>query len=68
MAKDPNGTDAKFALEDFRNVVIDAQKCPKQAEEILEIYRQRIQGKYRGEVAQELQAELAPLQAALKRK
>lgn len=58
MAKDPNGVEARGALEEFRNTPFDAQKNPQQAEEIVQVYRQRIQGKYKGFVAQELQAEM----------
>jgi hypothetical protein len=62
MAQDANGAEARGALEDFRNVPLDAQKNPKQLEEIVEVYRQRIQGKYKGFVAQEIQREMTPLQ------
>src|SRR5262245_34022892 len=58
MAKDANGVEARGALEDFRNTAFDPQKHPQQADEIAEVYRQRIQGKYKGFVAQELQAEM----------
>jgi hypothetical protein len=58
MAKDPNGAEARGALEEFRNIPFDAQKSPQQAEEIVQVYRQRIQGKYKGFVAQELEAEM----------
>jgi hypothetical protein len=58
MAKDPNGAEARGALEVFRNTPFDAQKYPKQAEEIAQVYRQRIQGKYKGFVIQELQGEM----------
>ena len=66
MAQDANGAEARGALEDFRNTPLDARKHPKQAEEIVTIYRQRIQGKYQGFVAQEIQAEMAPLLARFK--
>ena len=66
MAQDPSGAEARGALEDFRNIPLDVQKNPKQAAEIVDLYRQRIQGKYRGFVAQEIQAEMAPLLARLK--
>ena len=67
MAKDANGAEARGALEDFRNTPFDAQKHPKQAEEIVEVYRLRIQGKHRGFVAQEIAAEVNPLQSRLKK-
>jgi hypothetical protein len=66
MAQEANGAEARGALEDFRNIPLDDQKNPKQLHEIVEIYRQRIQGKYRGFVAQEIQREIAPLQARIK--
>lgn len=58
MAKDPNGVEASGALEEFRNTPLDPQKNPQQADEIVQVYRQRIQGKYKGAVAQELQGEM----------
>jgi hypothetical protein len=48
------------ALEDFRNIPLDPRKNPKQADEILEVYRQRLQGK-KGVVVQELQGEMTAL-------
>ena len=61
MAQDANGEEARGALENFRNTPFDPRKNPKQAEEIRDVYRQRIQGKYRGFVAQEIQAEIGTL-------
>jgi hypothetical protein len=58
MAKDPNGVEARGALEEFRNAPFDAHKSPQQVDEIAQVYRQRIQGKYKGVVAQELQGEM----------
>jgi hypothetical protein len=58
MAKDPSGVEARGALEEFRNTPLDLQKSPKQADEIAQVYRQRIQGKYKGFVADELRAEM----------
>jgi hypothetical protein len=59
MAKDPNGPEARGALDDFRNSPLDAQKNPSQVDEIVQVYRQRIQGKYKGIVAQELETEMS---------
>jgi len=61
MAKEADGADARAALEAFRIYPIDEQKNPQQANEIVEIYRKQIQGKYRGEVAQEVHLEMGPL-------
>ena len=66
MAHDANGAEARGELENFRNTPFDPQKHPKQAEELVEVYRHRIQGKYRGFVAQEIAAEVGPLQSRLK--
>jgi outer membrane murein-binding lipoprotein Lpp len=60
MAKDPQGAEARAALEDFRNTPLDLKTNAEQGEKIAEIYRQRIQGKYRGFVADELRGEVAP--------
>jgi hypothetical protein len=59
MAKVPDGLGARGALENFRIIPLDALKYPKEAQEIAETYLQRIKGKYRGNVAQELQAEVS---------
>jgi hypothetical protein len=59
MAKDPNGIDAKGALENFRITPMDAQKYPKEAQEVADIYRRRIQGKYKGPVAEDIQADMS---------
>ena len=68
MAKEPDGPEARGALEDFRNTPIDLDKNPQEADEIREVYRQRIQAKYKGMVASEIQAEMGPLLAAKKGK
>ena len=60
MAKDPEGAEARGALEEFRNTPLDLKTNAEQGEKIAEIYRQRIQGKYRGFVAGELKGEVAP--------
>jgi hypothetical protein len=61
MAQQPDGPEARGALEDFRNTPLDPRKHPKEADEIVEVYRQRIQGKYQGFVSQEIQAEMGSL-------
>jgi hypothetical protein len=61
MAKQPDGAEARGALENFRNISLDPKKSPKQAEEIADIYRQRIQNKYKGFVAQELRGEMGSI-------
>src|SRR5215208_4040097 len=49
MARDPNGPDVFVALEGFRNVSVDPAKHPDVAREVLAIYKQEIEGKYKGE-------------------
>ncbi|HXG12529.1 MAG TPA: hypothetical protein VNK04_22425 [Gemmataceae bacterium] len=66
MARDPNGAEARAALEEFQVTTIDPKKNPKQAEEIVTVYRQRIHGKYRGEVAQQVQGLVAGIENSLK--
>ncbi len=63
MAKDANGAEARAELENFRNVMIDVRKSSKQVNEMNDIYRQKIQGKYKGFVAQELQGEMSAMQS-----
>jgi hypothetical protein len=67
MAKEPNGMDAKVALENFRNHPLDVTKNKAEADEIVKIYHDRIKGKAQGEVAQEVQMEMAPIEMALKK-
>lgn len=61
MAQDPDGPEARGALEDFRNTPLDARQNSQQAQAIVEVYRQRIEGKYQGFVAQELRMEMNSL-------
>ena len=66
MAKEPNGLDARSALEDIRNRPLDVSKNRKEAEEIVQIYQQRIKGRYKGEVAQEVHIEANGIESVLK--
>lgn len=66
MANDPNGFEARAALEEIYVTPLDARKNRAQAEEIMGIYRQRIKGKYQGEVAQAVQGEITGIENALK--
>lgn len=68
MAKDPEGVEARGALEEFRITSMELQKHPNEANEILEIYRTRIQGKYKGFVAQEIAGEMGQFHAFKKGK
>ena len=53
--------------ENFRNTAVDVIKSSKQIDEINDIYRQRIQGKYKGFVAQEIQSEMGALRPQRKK-
>lgn len=66
VAQDANSIQVAGALEEFTNVPFDAQASPKEAEEILQIYRQRVEGKA-GKYAPEIKNAVAPIQAGLKR-
>jgi hypothetical protein len=68
MAKEPNGLDARSALEEIRNRPLDVTKNREEAEEIVKIYRERIRGKYQGEVPQEVQIEVSGIESQLKQK
>jgi hypothetical protein len=61
MAREPDGAEARGALEDFRNTPFDARKHPEHADEIVAVYRERIEGKYQGFVADEIRMEVGPL-------
>jgi hypothetical protein len=66
VAKNPNSVAVAGALEEYTMVPFDAQNSPKEAEEILEIYRQRIEGKS-GKYSQEIKNAIAAVQSGLKR-
>ena len=67
MAKDADSPDSRAAFEDFRNQPLDIQTSPKEAEEILSVYQQRISGKYEGEVMEMVRLEMAGIEAGLKK-
>jgi hypothetical protein len=58
MARDANSPEVFEALEGFRNISMDPAKHPDATREILEIYKTQIEGKYKGEFAQQVQLEL----------
>jgi hypothetical protein len=64
VAKDPNGPDVRAAVEDFRSsaTAFDPHVQHKQAIEIRQIYRQQIQGKYRGDMAQQVQGLISGME------
>jgi hypothetical protein len=62
--KDPNAIAVAGALEEFTMIPFNAQESPQHAEEILRIYRERVQGKG-GKYAAEIQQAVAPIRAGL---
>jgi hypothetical protein len=66
VAKDPNAVAVAGALELYTMVPFDAQNSPKEAEEILDIYRRRVEGKG-GKYAWEIQAAVAGVRKGLER-
>lgn len=64
--KDPNAVAVAGALEEYTMIPFNAQDSPQHAEEILRIYRERVQGKG-GKYAGEIQQAVAAIQAGLKR-
>lgn len=66
LEKDQEGIAAVAALENFRTQYIDTEKHADQVSEMVGIYQKRIQGKYQGSVARELQVDMAPYLAKKK--
>ncbi len=64
--KDPNAIAAAGALEEYTMIPFNPQDSPRHAEEILRIYRERVQGKG-GKYAGEIQQAIAGIQAGLQR-
>jgi uncharacterized protein with von Willebrand factor type A (vWA) domain len=58
MDKNPTGAEAYAAFDEFRNTYFDAQAQPQEVNAILDLYAKRIRGKHKGQIAQELQAEI----------
>lgn len=67
VARDPRGSEAMAAVDDLNNTPFDAAAYPKEGDEILSIYRQRVQGKLSGTLADDVRGEIARIEAALKR-
>jgi len=66
VARDPNAIAVAGALEEYTILPFDAQNSPKEAEEILQIYKQRIEGKG-GKYAKDIENVIAAVRAGLKR-
>jgi hypothetical protein len=65
VANDPSGVAVLGAYEEFVNLPLEVKEHPNEAKEILEIYNKRIRGKLKGEVAVQMQTEMARYQALL---
>ena len=63
VARDPNSSEALAAIEEFRNLPINPKENREELNEILQIYRTRVQGKVRGPAGEELAAIIASLEA-----
>jgi hypothetical protein len=64
LAQDPNGPNVFEALEGFRNIGIDPAQHPAEAQEILDIYKREIEGKYRGENYEQVRLEMFAFKTA----
>jgi hypothetical protein len=66
-ANDPSGVAVLGAYEEFVNLPLEVKDHPDEAKEILDIYNKRLRGKLRGEVADQMQRQMAQYQALLAR-
>ena len=62
---DPSGVAVLGAYEEFVNIPLEIKDYPNEAKEILEIYNKQLKGKLKGEVAAQMQQEMARYQSAL---
>jgi hypothetical protein len=62
VAKNPASVNVAGLAEEFMNLPLDPQKNPSEAAEILRIYKERVQGKLRGEVAITVQSAVRSVQ------
>jgi hypothetical protein len=66
IAKDPKSSEVLAAFDEFRNYPINANEHRKEADEILQIYQTRVQGKAPPAIADELAGLINGLRASLK--
>jgi hypothetical protein len=66
MAKNPSGVDAATAFDEFNNLSYDPKTQPEESQAILDVYDKRIKGKYRGEIAQQLQGSIESFRLSFK--
>lgn len=66
LPKGPNSPEVLGALETWRSLPYDAKTFPKETAEMEQIYKTKIQGKAKGEAAQELNSFFGPLLGAKK--
>jgi hypothetical protein len=65
-AADPAGVAVLGLVEEMRNQPLDATECPDEAAQFVSIYNERVKGKLRGEIAQEVAAMVSLLERQLK--
>lgn len=54
LGKNSNSPELPSLMENWRSMPFDVSTHPKETEEMVQIYKSRVQGKAKGEVAQEL--------------
>jgi hypothetical protein len=62
---DPSGVPVLGAFDEFSNIPFEPKDHPAEARQILEIYNTKLRGKLKGEVATQMQGEMARYQAAV---
>ena len=67
LTRDTSGSEAFAALDEFRNTDFNAKTHPEDAQKILDVYDQRIKGKYQGEIAKQLDVEINLFRKTLQR-
>ena len=67
FSPDPSGAAVLGAYEEFVNLPLEVKDHPNETKEILEIYNKRLRGKLKGEVADQMQRQMAHYQSLLAR-
>lgn len=67
MARDATVSEQFAALDEFRNTDFNAKTHPEDAQKILDVYDQRIKGKYKGDFAKGVDLALDAFRKTLQR-
>ena len=67
MARDATVSEQFSALDEFTNADFNAKTHPDDAQKILDVYDQRIKGKYQGEFAKKVDTEVNLFRKTLQR-